>query len=213
MTDMHAHVPGNDPSVVEYLADRDFFGYHPWQDPDCYVANEIAEKIENNPSAWVGEIGFDRLRNKEISNKARSVFEDMLMIATYFKRPVTLHGVKCWGKIIENIKGMATIFPRPPAFLFHGFSRSDGLLPEIEKLNGFISVGPQVMNDHAVNYRKLVAKIPNHMLVFETDRTVENQEGLPTIREILIKTAEIRNTSPEELEKLTDENALRFVQF
>ena len=98
------------------------------------------------------------------------------------------------------------------AFLFHGFSRSDGLIPEIVELNGFISVGPAVLNDHAVNYRELVKKIPLDRLLVETDAVVGARVPTrPHIRDVLVKTADILNLSAAELEKTTDENADRFL--
>ena len=107
---------------------------------------------------------------------------------------------------------------RIPSFLFHGFSRSDGLIPEIVNLNGYISVGPAVLNDHAVNYRALVKKIPLNRLLVETDRDCEPASllnpltGAPlSVRDVLAKTAEIRGLSPAELEAITDENAARFL--
>jgi Tat protein secretion system quality control protein TatD with DNase activity len=99
---------------------------------------------------------------------------------------------------------------RIPAFLFHGFSRSDGLLPDIAALNGFVSVGPAVLNDHAVNYRKLVVKIPAERLLVETDRTAENAAECPAVEDIARKLAELRGISYEELEALTDMNVRRF---
>ena len=97
-------------------------------------------------------------------------------------------------------------------FLFHGFSRSDGLIPEIAELNGFISVGPAVLNDHAVNYRELVKKIPLDRLLVETDAVVGAcVPTRPHIRDVLVKTADILNLSAAELEKTTDENADRFL--
>ena len=102
-------------------------------------------------------------------------------------------------------------------FLFHGFSRSDGLLPDIVALNGYVSVGPAVLNDHAVNYRALVKKIPIDRLLVETDRDCEPAvllnplTGAPlSVRDVLAKTAELRGLSPAELEAITDANATRF---
>ena len=89
------------------------------------------------------------------------------------------------------------------------FCRSDGLIPEIVKLNGFISVGPAVLNDHAVNYRELVKKIPLDRLLVETDRTSSSDS--PPISDVLAKTADILHLSVAELERITDENADRFL--
>ena len=71
------------------------------------------------------------------------------------------------------------------------------------KLGGFISVGPAILNDHAVNYRELVKKIPLDRLLVETDRTSSDS---PSISDVLAKTADILNLSATELERITDEN-------
>ena len=105
----------------------------------------------------------------------------------------------------------------PRSFLFHGFSRSDGLIPDIVALGGYISVGPAVLNDHAVNYRELVKKIPADRLLVETDRDCPVEEllnpltGQPlTIRDVLEKTAEVRGMTADALATLTTDNASRF---
>ena len=78
-------------------------------------------------------------------------------------------------------------------------------------LNGFISVGPAVLNDHAVNYRELVKKIPIERLLVETDRTPENAAKCPSVRDVAAAVATYRNMSFAELERITDENADRFL--
>jgi len=146
----------------------------------------------------------------------REVFEAQLVLALEHRRPVVLHGAKCWGQVVTTVCRHLSHSPTPPlphsptpSFLFHGFSRSDGLIPEIVKLNGFISVGPAILNDHAVNYRELVKKIPLDRLLVETDRT--SSSASPSISDVLAKTADILNISSAELERITDENADRFL--
>ena len=171
----------------------------------------LRPKLLANPNAGVGEIGLDRLKVRDIPPLMRTVFEFQLSLAIELHRPVVLHGAKCWGQVVTTVKrmiggGLATHGARQ-AFLFHGFSRSDGLIPEIVKLNGFISVGPAILNDHAVNYRELVKKIPLNRLLVETDRT--SSSDTPAISDVLAKTADILNISSAELERITDENADR----
>ena len=79
-------------------------------------------------------------------------------------------------------------------------------------LGGYISVGPAVLNDHAVNYRELVKKIPLDRLLVETDRTPENAATCPSVREVAAKVAELRGLSSEELERTVDANADRFLR-
>jgi TatD DNase family protein len=211
--------------VRELLVGRDFFGVHPWETlEECKaekrkVEEELRSKLLANPAAGVGEIGLDRLKVRDIPPLMREVFESQLALALELRRPVVLHGAKCWGQVVTTVCRHLSHSPTPPlphsptpSFLFHGFSRSDGLIPEIAELNGFISVGPAVLNDHAVNYRELVKKIPLDRLLVETDAVVGARVPTrPHIRDVLAKTAEILNLSAAELERTTDENADRFL--
>ncbi len=240
MTDAHCHVSCGDSSVRELLVGRDFFGVHPWDAvdgtsgttgtsetsrasvpdipvvPDVSFLASLRANLLDHPNAGVGEIGLDRLKSRDISPRMREVFEAQLALALELGRPVVLHGAKCWGQVVTTVcrhLSHSPTHPLPPSptpsFLFHGFSRSDGLIPEIVKLNGFISVGPAILNDHAVNYRELVKKIPLDRLLVETDRTSSSDS--PSISDVLAKTADILNLSAAELERITDENADRFL--
>ena len=227
MTDAHCHVSCGDPSVREFLIGRDFFGIHPWEaeglGEEGMRDEALRQKLIPHPSSiipGVGEIGLDRLKQKEISPRMREVFVAQLKLAFELRRPVVLHGAKCWGQVVREIQnlelgmrngGNSTFSIQPSSFLFHGFSRSDGLIPDIVKLNGYISVGPAVLNDHAVNYRELVKKIPLERLLLETDRTPENAATCPSVRDVAAKTAGLRGLSLSELETLTDRNATAFL--
>ena len=204
----------------ELLVGRDFFGVHPWETLGEFeveslklkVGEELRSKLLANPKAGVGEIGLDRLKVRDIPPLMREVFESQLALALELRRPVVLHGAKCWGQVVATIRKLTTHNSQLTNFLFHGFSRSDGLIPEIVELNGFISVGPAVLNDNAVNYRELVKKIPLDRLLVETDAVVGARVPTrPHIRDVLVKTADILNLSAAELEKTTDENADRFL--
>lgn len=223
MTDVHCHVSCGDPSVREFIVGRDFFGTHPWDAASGIDITSLKNLLLEHPESGVGEIGLDRLHDKTISPEMRNAFETQLSLALELHRPAVLHGAKCWGQVVATVKrllswgqapdswGQAPVsWGQAPVFLFHGFSRSDGLIPDIVSLNGYISVGPAVLNDHAVNYRELVKKIPADRLLLETDRTVENAAKCPKIGEILVKTSQIRGVTAEELEASTDENAARF---
>ena len=153
----------------------------------------------------------------------RETFEFQLKLAAEFHRPVVLHGAKCWGQVVKTIKNCelritneatgdnSQFAIRNSSFLFHGFSRSDGLIPDIVALNGYISVGPAILNDHAVNYRELVKKIPSDRLLLETDRTAENAAECPSVAAVAAKVAELRGVPLAELESLTDRNAEAFI--
>lgn len=189
---------------VEYR----FFGVHPWsaETVDSRVAaEEVRRHVSGSTKAGVGEIGLDRLRTKCVTPTQRELFLLQLRIASDMRRPVVLHGAKCWGEVVKMVK---PFIPDIPALLFHGFSRSDGLLPEIYAMNGFVSVGKAVLNDHAVNYRRMVSGIPTDRLLIETDDEVEDDgQRAELLAQVFAKTAELTGVTEEQI----DANAERLM--
>ena len=209
-----------DPAIREFLIGRDFVGVHPWECLGQSTAVECSRllsglraALEADSGLGVGEIGLDRLKSREISPQMREIFEAQLKLAIEFNRPVVLHGAKCWGQVVKTVQGTCEQARkhRKGAFLFHGFSRSEGLIPDIVALGGYISVGPAVLNGHAVNYRELVKKIPLDRLLVETDRTIENAADCPSIVAVATEVAKLRGMTLEELENATDGNAEEFL--
>ena len=162
---------GDWPSLETLSApDVAFFGAHPWFAEEGFDEGALDSALERHPRAGVGEIGLDRLRDRTISARQREVFVRQLGIAASRRRPVVLHGAKCWGEVVRECRKFAGAIP---AFLFHGFSRSDGLLPEMFAMNGFVSVNASILNDHAVNYRAMVRGLPEDRVLVETDGKAE----------------------------------------
>ncbi len=167
MTDAHFHRRGFDTFLVLDGEERRFYGVHPWQVADSPPdVPALRAALKADVSSGVGEIGLDRLRSREISSAQREAFAVQLALAAEVFRPVVLHGAKCWGEVV---KACIPYAGHIPAFLFHGFSRSKGLLDDIFAIKGYVSVGPAVLNDHAVNYHELVTWIPLERLLVETD--------------------------------------------
>lgn len=205
MTDAHYHRNGGTFLSVrsrEYV----FVGVHPWRAEsfDCAV---LRAQLSADPVLGVGEIGLDRLRTKSIPEIQRVAFLAQLELAAEFRRPVVLHGAKCWGEVVKACRPFAD---RIPAFLFHGFSRSEGLLPDIAEINGFVSVGKAVLNDHAVNYRELVGKIPPSRLLAETDfdSDADGEADASSISMVIAKIHELTGVG----ESALADNAAEFVK-
>lgn len=236
MTDAHCHVRVGEgrhfvcrepeESAADCVLGHDalFRGIHPWQvlgvaAPDRFrrarllpfldeMRRRFAAVAADRPIG-IGEIGLDRLKERTISPLMRETFETQLSLAAEVGCPVVLHGAKCWGEVVKACQSRAE---RIPAFLFHGFSRSGGLIPDIVKLNGFISVGPAVLNEHAVNYRELVKAIPLDRLLVETDATDANAAEVPSVETIAAKVAALRGIPASELVRQLEANADAFIQ-
>ena len=208
MTNAHYH-RGAETLISVCGVERRFWGVHPWAAAAGPVADAVARiraAAVADPASGIGEIGLDRLRTKVVTPAQRSLFEAQLRLAADLHRPVVLHGAKCWGEVVRMVKPFAKDIP---SFLFHGFSRSGGLLPEIVALNGFISVGKAVLNDHAENYRKLVSRLPHARLLVETDDAAETESARAALlADVFAKTAELTGITEAEL----DANATAFLR-
>lgn len=207
MTNAHYH--RGDATLISVRGiEHRFWGVHPWAAegvPVADVVDRVREAVLADAAAGVGEIGLDRLRTRTVTPAQRQLFDAQLRVAAELRRPVVLHGAKCWGDVVKTIRPFV---PAIPSFLFHGFSRSGGLIPEIVELNGFVSVGKAVLNDHAVNYRKLVAQIPRDRLLVETDDDAEPAARDSLLAAIWAKTAELTGITEAEL----DANAEAFLR-
>ena len=157
-------------AALENVREMDvaFYGMHPWfaAEWNADALARLEQILASHPRAGVGEIGLDRLRDRTVSSSQREAFEAQLKLAARFHRPVALHGAKCWGEVV---KACRPFVGEIPAFLFHGFSRSDGLLPEIFAMNGFVSVNASILNEHAVNYREMARRLPRERVLVESD--------------------------------------------
>ena len=210
MIDAHYHRNGYPAFLRMPGREVRFHGLHPWQ------ANEVADlaavhaQLAADPSSGMGEIGLDRLKFKTISDPQRKLFGQQLALAAELRRPVVLHGAKCWGEVVAACRPFKG---RIPAFLFHGFSRSAGLLPDIFALNGYISVGPALLNDHAVNYRELVKELPPDRILIETDMdyVLPEIDADATLRQIAAALASLRGEDASRIELQIAANARSFL--
>ena len=211
MLDAHFHRCQYETFLGEPGREVRFVGVHPWQADEPDAAAHLAtlsDALATAPSLGVGEIGLDRLRSRVISDCQRQTFAQQLELAAAFRRPVVLHGAKCWGEVV---KACLPYRGRIPAFLFHGFSRSTGLLPDIVSLNGFISVGPALLNDHAVNYRIMAALLPPDRLLVETDLADDDPaaDRMGVLASVYSALAALRGHTLPELQSQLAANAAR----
>ena len=212
MTDAHYHRNGYPAFLRTPDGETPFHGIHPWQAADSLDLDAIRTQLMADPSSGVGEIGLDRLKTKTIPDAQRAIFAQQLALAAELRRPVVLHGAKCWGEVVAACRPYKG---RIPAFLFHGFSRSAGLLPEIFALGGYVSIGPALLNDHAVNYRELVKELPLDRTLVKTDMDYSLPENDPdeTLRQIVSMLAALRGESDQSaLAAHLADNARAFLQ-
>lgn len=184
------------------------YGVHPW-----YVAAAPAgwaEKLERhlieNPRAWVGECGFDRLKNADTVAQI-AAFELQLALAQKYGRPLIIHAVKA-----DDI--MAQYFDRLPArTVFHSWTGSVEWGRQIQAHGFFIGLNFSILRKK--NAAELVQSLDLTQLLLETDGPYQsgekNVETMPQNLPYLVqKIAQLRGVDGEELAQTLYMNWLNF---
>jgi len=144
---------------------RGAIGVHPWYVSGLPADWDVALTcwLEKHPELSVGEIGLDK--NYPDLDIQESVFRRGLQIAHDMKRVAHIHCVGAWGKMLEILRGSKL----PPAMIFHAFSGSADLVPELVRKRGFFSFGRAVCDSRRVKLHDTVRAVPNGRILVESD--------------------------------------------
>lgn len=181
--------------------------------PECLNENSMNDigtvrQLAAHPKAVaIGEIGLDYYYDipRELQ---KQVFSAMLMLADELSMPVNIHDREAHGDTLDILKKY-----RPKGIL-HCFSGSVEMAKEIVKLGMYIGVGGVITFKNAKKSVEVVSEIPLGSIVLETDcpylspvpfRGKRNNSG--NIIYTAEKIAEIKNTTAEEVLRITKENA------
>lgn len=205
-------------------------GIHPWfvscragavTPPESAIADRgytweedlpILEKLlRTHPEAGIGETGLDS--HTRFTNRAEqeASFAAHLDLARELNRPVAVHCVQAWGRLIEILRRHSA-----PRILLHAFGGAAELIPELVELNCWFSFCGSVANPNARRIRSAAVAVPADRLLIETDSPDFTPPGgqppnepakLVQVAKIV---AELRGISPDKLAELTFANATRF---
>lgn len=202
-----------------------FIGVHPWW---------IGEKTEAQISALraqltrvqcgIGEIGLDFSQSRETGERQEVLFKAQIGLAKQFERPVTIHCVRAWHRLLAILKN-SSLGNRP--LLFHSFGGSQKILEELLEFNSFFSFGHLVLVEQS-RQRELATVVPDNRLLLESDLFISCHEtqGEETPREeeklmgvgreedvlskIFTEVSRLRNVPFEQLSACVEANLKRF---
>jgi len=191
------------------------FGIHPW-----FVGSAAEDWCEllrgylrENPRAAVGEIGLDGAVNPEQEKLQLDVFMQQLELAVEFERPVSVHCVKAWGKLLSALKSVETI---PTGVVIHSFSGSVEMLRELTELGVSFSFSGSVTNPAFRRAADIVRAVAADRLLIETDAPDMRPYGVAAKHNepanliyVADKVAELRGMSVGDVIDLTAVNAER----
>ena len=162
----------------------------------------------------IGEIGLDYYWDKdpEVRNYQKKTFIQQIEIANKLNLPISIHcrdGLEDCLNILKNHKANR-------GGIMHCYAGSVEMADEFVKLGFLLGFGGTTTFKNAVRPKEVVASIPSTAYVLETDApylTPEPYRGQPNHSKYLYlvrnKIAELRNITPEQVEKETTENFKR----
>jgi len=171
----------------------------------------LEKLLREHPEAGIGETGLDW--QERFTNRAEQEesFAAHLDLARELNRPVVVHCVSAWGRLIEILREHPA-----PRVLLHAFGGAAELIPELVELNCWFSFCGSVTNPNAKRVRAAAVAVPEDRLLIETDSPdfpsldCEFPNEPANLVQVARTVAELRGVSPESLAAQTFANAGRF---
>jgi TatD DNase family protein len=172
---LRAVVNGTHPgdwSRVAVLAERypwilPSFGVHPWfvKDLPSDYLSILAQYLNRVPSV-IGEIGIDHWKEGGDRDRQEEIFLAQLLMAKQRNLPVTIHGLKAWGRLLELLR---THGAPSRGFLLHSYSGPLELVGPFAELGGYFSVAPAFFAPQRAKKLEVFRHIPLERILPETD--------------------------------------------
>ena len=193
-------------------------GIHPHDSRHCGLEQlEVLQPLSAHPKvrAW-GEIGLDYNRNWSPREDQERCFVTQLDLSGQLGLPVIFHERDTGGRFLELLRPH---WPAGRQGVVHCFSGTAAELEHYLDMDLHIGItGIITMQRRGEKLQEMVVKIPAERLLVETDapyltpaphknRTRRNEPAF--VKSVLVKVADLRRQSPEELAAVTWANTCR----
>lgn len=175
----------------------------------------LKEQTTYAKTVAVGEIGLDYYWDKEadVQEKQRYWFGRQLQLAREADLPVIIHSRDAAADTLQVMRdNHAETIPG----VIHCYSYSPELAQEFVRMGYYIGVGGVVTFKNAKKLVETVQTIPMERILLETDSpymapephrgTRNDSRNIPYV---IAKIAELNGITPQEVERITEENAYR----
>lgn len=173
---------------------------------------KIAELTKKKNIVAIGETGLDYYWDSVPRDVQQKVFSDQAALAYELSLPLIVHDREAHRDCFEILAR----FPGIKA-VYHCFSGSVEYARELVKKGYFMSFGGAVTFKNAKAPLEVLCTIPRERVMLETDcpymapvphRGKRNHPGF--VPYVAVKIAELWGISPEEVGRITTENAIKF---
>lgn len=205
---LHTHKSTIQPNVLEIVNQypQEFdatipyysIGIHPWFIVEEQIDADLAiieSKLQETNCLAVGECGLDK-RTDIPMELQQMVFEKQLLLAQKYQKPVVIHCVAAFQKVIALKKKLNISAP----MLIHGFSKKTQVAKQLVDAGFYISFGKYLLLNTELEV--VFKSVPNNRFFLETD-TVE--EGIEAVYNLAAK---YKGISVKEIQKLVSSNFL-----
>ena len=170
-------VNGSNPGDWEAVADlarrfpgfvRPAFGLHPWEVRQVAAGwqEDLLAMLAAFPDAGVGEIGLDRWIAEPRIERQIAAFRWQWEQAVAGNRPVSVHCLKAWGLLIDQL---ATLPPHPGRVLVHGFGGSAEVAARLVKHGCYLGFNGYFLRPGKERVVAVFAALPEAHLLVESD--------------------------------------------
>lgn len=196
-------------------------GIHPDHagEMDETALEELKEMLQHEKAVAVGEIGLDYYWDKESHEVQKEWFVRQMKLALEMELPIVVHSREAAKDTFDCIKQEHAGKSGFRGGVIHCYSGSVEMAREYLKMGYDIGIGGVVTFKNARVLKEVAADIPLERIVVETDcpylapvpfRGKRNSSlNLPYVIEEI---AGIKGMTPEEVERITYENACRLYQ-
>jgi len=203
--DIHTHSPSSSNQVFaiqnRYPTSDDFsnpfsIGLHPWFLKKETFENEILlmeQKLQHPNCFAIGECGLDKAIETDFDFQ-KAVFIKQIELSEKYQKPMIIHCVRAFQKIIEIRKSQK---PSQP-WIVHGFQKDKQLAFDLIKNGFYLSFGEAILKSTRV--QEAISVISMDTFFLETD----NAEV--SIHEIYQKISDIKQVTLQELQEQLQTN-------
>ena len=198
---IHTHYTSDSEGVIE-VVDRNLdveannessYGLHPWGLLDAKNDLILLEKkIKESNCIAIGECGLDRVKSDVTLSVQEDVFIKQLELAKQVNKPVIIHCVKAFDRLMPIIKKYGANI----SVIIHGFNNNIEILKRVRNDNVKFSFGKALFKEGS-NAQKCIKQLYLHEFFLETD----NEVSL-SIEEVYLKASSLLGI---ELEVLKEE--------
>lgn len=174
----------------------------------------LKEQLMRPKIVAVGEIGLDYYWDKEKREIQKEWFVRQLRLAKELKKPVVIHSREAAADTMEILKAEVS---KEISYEMHCYSYSPEMAREYRKMGLYLGIGGVLTFKNAKKLKETVLESPMEYLFLETDcpylapvpnRGKRNDSGM--LRYVVQELAALKGITPEEVIRITEENARRF---